>query len=398
MSPLFLISSPASTGITMPLDHFEVKTGRPPRSGTAGNFVIAAPHADLSFSGMKTLKFVIFAAAICSTTVAEESVKVFLLAGQSNMEGKAKNELITHQATDSKTAELFKHLRTGDDWTVRDDVFIKFLNRHGGLTIGYGSPGKTGAELEFGHLMGEHFDEPVILIKAAWGGHSLFQKFRSPGRGFPSDEQLEVELKQAQERVTKNNEKRNKTDPVPTMADIKAPYGSSYRNMMAEVEATYANFETLFPSLKGKKLEMTGVVWFQGYNDMFGDHAPGEYADNMQQFVKDVRKDLKKPDLPFVIAAIGNNGSKPAQKGMLTVQNAQLSMNDVSEFDGTLMAFRTDVLIDKAAEALYPTWKDNFEAWQLVGSDRPYHYLGSAIWYTRIGHGMGESMLKLLAK
>ena len=33
---------------------------------------------------------------------------------------------------------------------------------------------------------------------------------------------------------------------------------------------------------------------------------------------------------------------------------------------------------------------------KLVGSDRPYHYLGSAIWYTRIGHSMGEAMLELL--
>ncbi|MDC0312182.1 sialate O-acetylesterase [bacterium] len=343
-----------------------------------------------------TLSLIAFVVLAFSAHSADDTVKVFLLAGQSNMEGKAKNELITHQATDSKTAELFKHLHTDDEWTVRDDVFIKFLNRHGGLTIGYGSPGKTGAELEFGHLMGEHFEEPVILIKAAWGGHSLFQKFRSPGRGLPSDERLEAELKQAQERVTKNNEKRNKTDPIPTMDDIKAPYGSSYKNMMAEVEDTFTNFDTLFPALKGKKLEMAGFVWFQGYNDMFGDHAPGEYAENLQQFVKDVRKDLKKPDLPFVIAAIGNNGSKPAEKGMLTVQNAQLSMNDVPEFDGNLIAFRTDELIDKAAEALFPTWKDNFEAWKLVGSDRPYHYLGSAIWYTRIGHGMGESMLELL--
>ena len=53
-------------------------------------------------------------------------------------------------------------------------------------------------------------------------------------------------------------------------------------------------------------------------------------------------------------------------------------------------------LIDKTAEKLFPTWRQNFEEWKKVGSDRPYHYLGSAIWYTRIGHGMGESMLELL--
>ena len=72
-----------------------------------------------------------------SSAKAEGSVKVFILAGQSNMEGKATNQLLNHQATDPKTKDLFAHLRKGDKWIVRDDVFIKFLNRHGGLTIGY---------------------------------------------------------------------------------------------------------------------------------------------------------------------------------------------------------------------------------------------------------------------
>jgi len=330
------------------------------------------------------------------SVVAADSVKVFLLAGQSNMEGKADNKLLEHQAVDLKTRAHFKHLRNGDEWTVRDDVFIKFLNRSGGLTIGYGSPNKTGPELEFGYMMGEHFEEPVLLIKAAWGGHSLYQKFRSPSAGMPREEILKTELVQAQERVRKSNEKKNKNDPSPTMDDIKAPYGSSYVNMMKEVQETFASYETLFPALKGKKLEMAGFVWFQGFNDMFGEYAPAEYAANMRHFIDDVRKDLEKPKLPFVIAAIGNNGSKPAQKGMLVVQNAQLSMSKIPGFEGNVKAFRTDVLVDKVAEDLFPTWKENFEVWKKVGSDRPYHYLGSAIWYTRIGHGMGDTMLELI--
>ena len=348
------------------------------------------------------LKFLSAATAAVIATVgaasAADTVKVFVLAGQSNMEGKASNELITHQATDAKTKSHFEHLRKDGEWAVRDDVFIKFLGRHGGLTIGYGSPNKTGPELEFGHMMGEHFEEPVVLIKAAWGGHSLVQKFRPPSAGLPSKEALEAELKGAQDRVKKANEKNKKNDPLPTMEDITAPYGGSYRNMMAEVKDTFDNYETLFPELKGKKLEIAGFVWFQGFNDMFGDIAPGEYASNMKHFINDVRKDFKKPALPFVIAAIGNNGSKPAGGGMQIVQNAQLSMNEVPEFKGNVRAFRTDELVDKAAEELFPTWKENFEAWKLVGSDRPYHYFGSAIWYTRIGHGMGESMLELLKK
>lgn len=339
-------------------------------------------------------------ASLVSTSSGEEAktVKVFLLAGQSNMEGKASNELFNYQATSPKTKDFFAHLRSGDEWTVRDDVYIKFLNRSGPLTIGYGSPNKTGAELEFGHQMGEHFDEPVILIKAAWGGHSLYKLFRSPSAGMPSEERLQEELQQAQQRVTKNNEKNKKNDPLPTLEDIKAPYGSSYRNMLAEVKAVFENSDELFPALKGKKLELAGFVWFQGFNDMFGDWAPAEYAANMKHLIQDVRKDFQAPNLPVVIAAIGNNGSKPAQGGMLLVQNAQLSMNDVPEFKGNVRAFRTDELVDKEAERLIVGWQNHFEEWKKVGSDRPYHYLGSAIWYTRIGHSMGESMLELLPK
>jgi hypothetical protein len=66
------------------------------------------------------------------------------------------------------------------------------------------------------------------------------------------------------------------------------------------------------------------------------------------------------------------------------------------ELKGNVKAFRTDVLVDKAAEELFRTWSKNIEQWNRTGSDRPYHYYGSAIWFTRIGHAMGEAMLELL--
>ncbi len=348
------------------------------------------------FSGIALAIVLALSFASALSAAESQTVKVFILAGQSNMEGKAANALMDHQATDAKTKDQFAHLRRGDEWIVRDDVFIKFLNRSGGLTIGYGSPNKTGAELEFGNAMGNHFDEPVLLIKAAWGGHSLYQKFRSPSAGLPSDEALQKELEQAQQRVTKNNEKRKRNDPLPTMEEIKSVYGSSYRNMMKEIQETYDNYETMFPALKGKKLELAGFVWFQGFNDMFGEAAPVEYEANMKMFINDVRKDLKAPELPFVIGALGQNGSKPAKGGMVQVAEAQLAMNDVAEFKGNVKAIRTDVLADKEAERVFPGWQKHFEEWKKVGSDRPYHYLGSAIWFNRIGKAFGESMLELM--
>jgi len=339
----------------------------------------------------------VWLATLTTTRAADDgkTVKVFILAGQSNMEGKAKNKLLDYQAEAPQTKQLFAHLRKDGEWIVRDDVFIKYLDRSGGLTVGYGSPGRTGVELEFGTVMGDHFDEPVILIKAAWGGHSLFKLFRSPSAGLPSEEKLQAELEQRQQRVKANNEKNNRNDPLPTMDDIKAVYGSSYRNMMKEVQETFDNYETLFPALKGKKLEVAGFVWFQGWNDMYGG-AENEYASNMEHFINDVRKDLGAPKLPFVIGVMGQNGSKPAKGAMLAVQQAQIAMESVPAFKGNVKAVRTDVLVDKAAEALYPEWRNRFEEWERTGSDFGYHYMGSAIWFNRIGRAMGEAMLELM--
>jgi alpha-galactosidase len=235
----------------------------------------------------------------------------------------------------------------------------------------------------------------VLLIKAAWGGHSLVKLFRSPSAGFPPDAVLRKELAQAQDRVKKDNEKQNKNAPLPTLDDIKKDYGSSYRNMLAEVKQTFDDYERLFPPLKGKKLELAGFVWFQGWNDQYGG-AEKEYASNMKHFINDVRKDLGVPKLPFVIAAMGQNGSKPAAGAMLAIREAQMSMNDVPEFKGNVKAFRTDLLVDKAAEELYPAWSKNLEQWKKTGGDHGYHYLGSAIWFNRIGKAMGEAMLELL--
>src|SRR5437868_9057987 len=93
---------------------------------------------------------------------------------------------------------------------------------------------------------------------------------------------------------------------------------------------------------------------------------------------------------------MGQNGSKPAAGAMLTIQKAQLAMNDVPEFKGNVKAIRTDVLVDKAAEQLYPTWPRNKDQWDRDGGDFPYHYLASAIWSNRIGKAMGEAMVELL--
>lgn len=330
-----------------------------------------------------------------SSAAAGETYQVFILAGQSNMEGKASNALFEHQANVEATKSFFAPFRDDGQWIERDDVFIKFLQRHGPLTLGYGSRDKTGLELGFGSIMGDYYDEPVLLIKTAWGGHSLYQKFRPPSAGMPSEEVLQEELARLQERTRKNNEKRNRQDPLPTLDDVKSEYGVSYRAMMNEVESTLNDADQLFPQLQGKTPQIAGFVWFQGFNDMFGDYAPAEYEQNLKLLIGDIRKEWNAPQLPVVIGALGQNGSSPPAENMKKIQDAQLAMNSIPEFAGNVKTIRTDLLVDKTAEAKFPNWKDHVEEWKLVGSDRPYHYLGSAIWFTRIGNEMARTMIEL---
>ena len=323
----------------------------------------------------------------------DRRVRVFLLAGQSNMVGQAQNSLLEHQARAADTKALFSHLRKGEEWIVRDDVFIKYQDRRGGLTIGYGSRNRTGLELEFGTSIGNHFKEPVLLVKTAWGGRSLFRDFRPPLSGFPDDALLQKEWEDARKRVADKNAKENRNDPLPALADIKASYGQSYRMMVAELHDVINHGSTMFPELKGMQMDLTGFVWFQGWNDMFGDLAPKEYERNLMNLIDDLRREFGKPGLPVVIGAMGQNGSKPAEGNMAVIKKAQFAMNEVARYKGTVRTIPTDILVDRAAEDLFPTWRQNLKQWQETGSDFGYHYYGSAIWFNRIGKAMADAML-----
>ena len=66
-----------------------------------------------------------------AVTVAQAKgpVKVFILAGQSNMEGKALARTLEPVIADAKTRDRFQHLKTDGEWTVRDDVWVTLLDK-----------------------------------------------------------------------------------------------------------------------------------------------------------------------------------------------------------------------------------------------------------------------------
>jgi alpha-galactosidase len=78
------------------------------------------------------------------------------------------------------------------------------------------------------------------------------------------------------------------------------------------------------------------------------------------------------------------------------LQQAQAAILDVAEFKGNVALVKTDVFWDTEAEAVYKKgWREHLDEWNKVGSDYPYHYLGSARTMVRIGRAFGEAVLDL---
>lgn len=54
---------------------------------------------------------------------------------------------------------------------------------------------------------------------------------------------------------------------------------------------------------------------------------------------------------------------------------------------------------DLDALAVYEKgWQNHFAEWCAVGSDRPYHYLGSGKFFVRFGDALATSMAELIDK
>ena len=68
-------------------------------------------------------------------------------------------------------------------------MWIKFLDRKGKLTVGYGSPQCIGPELEFGTVVGKRYEEQVLP-----GHDRIGRQHVGPGVAPDRDRPLPVEL------------------------------------------------------------------------------------------------------------------------------------------------------------------------------------------------------------
>ena len=69
------------------------------------------------------------------TAAERPPVQVYILAGQSNMEGKGSVVTVEKQLNDPERRDRFAHLKDGDSWAQRDDVWIHYLGNQGRRSV-----------------------------------------------------------------------------------------------------------------------------------------------------------------------------------------------------------------------------------------------------------------------
>lgn len=324
--------------------------------------------------GMNRLILSLCFAVVSASSLAAKPMKVYILSGQSNMEGHAKISSFDHIGMDPKTVPLLKEMRgKSGSPTVLDDVWITYRTGKaedkpgvGKLTAGFGSRRvsteageKIGPEFTFGIYTRKLVNEPILIIKTAWGGKSINTDFRPPSAG-PyefNEKQLETFKKQGK-------------DLAQIKAEKAAATGVYYRMMMDHVKAVLADPGKVHPGYNAKDgYEVAGFVWFQGWNDMVDSgtypnrgQAGGydKYSEVMAHFIRDVRKDLDIPKLPFVIGVMGAGGPTDVYgKSQQRYKNTHQSFRDamaapasMPEFKGNVTAVLTEKYWDPELDAV----------------------------------------------
>jgi len=395
---------------------------------------------------MKQMLTVIALAAFSCPTFAKP-LKVYLLVGQSNMQGHAAVRTLAHLGMDPRTAPLLKAIQNPDSSAkVHDQIWISSIDtseesgvKEGQLTVGFGAGGrgpKIGPELTFGITMQRHVSEPILLIKASWGGKSLNTDFRPPSAG----------PYVFNEGQTENFKKRGK-DLAEAHKEKAEHSGVYYRLMLEHIRKVLGDIKRVYPNYDSKSgYNLAGFVWFQGWNDMVDGGTypmrgqPGSYdtySKNLAHFIRDVRRDLNAPNLPFVIGVMGVGGPiakyGPEQKRYAGIhgefRKAMAAPTKLSEFKGNVAAVFTEnywddqlsELIDRRNrintkrrelakdESLTREQRDkaiaNFrddlftkeelKILEVGTSNAAYHYLGSSKILGQIGKAFADALAKL---
>lgn len=252
---------------------------------------------------------------------------------------------------ENDTQGLWSVLQTGGEWNVLDNAYLHFQNAMGTLikdkvTIGQGAiPNRIGPELMFAHQLDTYFEDPILIIKTAWGGKSLAVDFRPPSAGGTT--------------------------------------GPFYIQMLDIVESVTTNLANEFPEIGLTNFEISGFGWFQGWNDAASPDYLAEYESNLYHLVNDVRSAFGNPTLPVVIASAGQGGYEEHSGWLQDIQDIVAVAQENVGCNDSLLGGTVGFVNSK-----------NF---YLGVSESPdseiHHYNNNALTFLNVGKSMGDQMI-----
>ena len=307
--------------------------------------------------------------AHADTQKANGKLKVFILAGQSNMVGFGQvlgDKPGTMQTVTKENPGKYSHLTKFGKPLVREDVYVVNLSSPGKqkeagfLDTNFGAQANhIGPEYGFGWIVGDYYEDPVLIIKCSWGGRSLAHNFLPPS--------IEDYAK-----PQKDGDK-----------------GFHYAEVVRHTKEVTGNLKKYVPGYKDQGYEIVGFGWHQGWNDSIDQNAVDVYERNLVAFIKDLRKDLGVKDMPFVSANTGMRGWELPERYRAKVEkhvNAQLAVGNAEkypEFAGNVAGVET---------------RDFARTTEQSPSKQGFHWNRNWESYYLIGTAMGEAMLKLNAE
>ena len=198
-------------------------------------------------------------------TLAEE-YHLYLLAGQSNMDGRGKNSNLTkEQAQPSKSSIIFYNNppHASDGWQPLEPGYSIAPKYKGKL------PSPTfGPELGFvDALTKAQPDQKLALIKGSKGGTNLRKDWAPGEKGKPKTQ------------------------------------GPRYRFFLEAITKAKAALKK-----EGHTFELKGLIWHQGESD--SKTASTTHQKRLAELMARLRTDLEAPQLPFVLGEVFDNGKR----------------------------------------------------------------------------------------
>ena len=214
-------------------------------------------------------------------------------------------------------------------WKTRDDAWYRgVVTATGNRPLGVAG-GRIGPEIGFGHAVGNHLDEPVLILKSSQGNRSLSWDFLTPGsKRFEYKGKIYAGYKES----PLSWDKGTKPEPINWYA------GKQYDDCFGAAHEVLKNFDKEFPHWKGRGYEIEGFAWWQGDKDRYVEAHAVRYEKNLVRLIKTLRKEFKAPKAKFVVATLGQTAKDAQPSNDKLILDAQLAVDGATgnypEFKG----------------------------------------------------------------